>query len=45
MNVRVRIKDRSAKVARRKSRMVLHGAALRNPDIQRALLSGRRKRK
>lgn len=40
-----RVKDRNAKLARRKSRMVMHGAAMRNPDMQRVLLSGRRKRR
>lgn len=41
----LRIKDRAAKLAKAKGRMVVHGAALKNPDMQKVLLSGRRARK
>ncbi len=40
----LRIKDRAAKLAKAKGRMVVHGAALKNPDLQKVLLSGRRAR-
>lgn len=39
-----RIKDRSEKLRKERQRMPVHGAALKDPDLQRVLLSGRRKR-
>lgn len=39
-----RIKDRSEKLRKERHRMPVHGAALKNPDLQRVLLSGRRRR-
>ena len=39
-----RIKDRSEKLRKERQRMPVHGAGLKDPDIQRVLLSGRRKR-
>jgi len=39
-----RIKDRSEKLRKERMRMPVHGASLKDPDLQRVLLSGRRKR-
>jgi hypothetical protein len=39
-----RIKDRSEKLRKERLRMPVHGASLKNPDLQRVLLSGRRRR-
>ncbi len=38
------VKDRFDKLSKKRSRMVVHGFSLKNPDMQRVLLSGRRKR-
>jgi len=40
----VKFHDRSDKVRRRKARMPVSGRAMKNPDMLRALLSGRRKK-
>jgi len=40
----VKFHDRSDKVRRRKARMPVNGRAMKNPEMLRALLSGRRKK-
>jgi hypothetical protein len=40
----VKIHDRSDKVRRRKTRMPVSGRAMKNPEMLKALLSGRRKK-
>jgi hypothetical protein len=40
----MKIHDRSDKVRRRKARMPVNGRAMKNPDVLKALLSGRRKK-
>jgi hypothetical protein len=40
----MKLHDRSEKVRRRKARMPVNGRAMKNPDMLKALLSGRRKK-
>ena len=40
----MKLHDRSEKVRRRKTRMPVNGRAMKNPDMLKALLSGRRKK-